>query len=55
MLVDELISLLERQRSAEQMLYTFGSRSRQCIEEFERFNEQKAQLMHKLRGMHETS
>lgn len=54
MLAHELIALLERQRSAEQMLNILGPHARQTVEEFERFNTQKAQLIDKLRSVDET-
>ena len=53
MLANELIALLERVRSAEQMLYTLGAQSRSTIDEFERANAQRERLLDKLRAIDE--
>lgn len=43
-----LIALLERQRSAEQLLYILGPQAHQTIDEFTRFQQQRDELLQRL-------
>lgn len=48
-----LISLLERQRSAEQLLYMLGPQAHQTLEEFTRFQQQRDELLQRLQVLDE--